>query len=63
MFTNINADVQNVTQMVSSMATNAQDLAQSNEIISESFKKLTSASWKNSENSGKLSEQVKKYTY
>lgn len=61
--TNINADVQNVTQMVSSMATNAQDLAQSNEIISESFKKLTSASWKNSENSGKLSEQVKKYTY
>ena len=29
----------------------------------ESFKKLSSASQKNSENSGKLSEQVKKYTY
>ena len=59
----INQEVQNITQMVSSMEGNTKDLTQSNELIADSFVKLNAASKKNSEHSEKLSERVNNYIY
>ena len=59
----INENVQSITQMVSTMVVNANDLADSNDSIAESFKKLQSASDRNSEHSEKLNVKVNRYIY
>lgn len=59
----INEDVRNIAQMVLSMEENANDLAQSNKLIVQSFEKLNEASIKNSAHSEKLSQRVNRYTY
>jgi len=59
----VNSDVRNITKMVSAMVGNANDLADSNGLIAESFEKLQNASRRNSEQSEKLNVQVNRYTY
>ena len=61
--TDISASVQQITAMVTETAESANDIASSTGQIAESLERLSSTSRMNSKHSGKLNEQVTKYTF
>ena len=61
--TEISTSVQQITAVVTKTAESANDIAASTGQIAESLQKLSNTSQMNSGHSGKLNEQVTKYTY
>jgi len=61
--TDISASVQQITATVTETAESANDIAVSTGQIAESLERLSNTSQTNSKHSGKLNEQVTKYTF
>ena len=61
--TEISTSVQQITEIVTKTAESANDMAASTGQITESLQKLSDTSQMNSDHSGRLNEQVTKYTY
>ncbi len=59
----INRSVQGITSIVTETAESANEIASSTGQIAESFERLSATSQMNSRHSGKLNEQITKYTF